>query len=39
MDAILVSLEKIKSAIDDPRHQDDARILREVRAMKRRESE
>ncbi len=35
----LDSLEKIKSAIDDPRHQDDARILREVRAMKRRESE
>lgn len=27
----LDSLERIKSAIDDPRHQDDARILREVK--------
>lgn len=32
----LDSLEKIKSAIHDPRHQDDARILREVRRLKKR---
>ncbi len=30
----LDSLEAIKSAIDDPRHQEDARILRKVRSMR-----
>ncbi len=30
----LDSLEKIKSAINDPRHQEDARILRKVRKLK-----
>lgn len=30
----LDSLEKIKSCIDDPRHQDDARTLREVRRLR-----
>ena len=30
----LDALLKIKSSIDDPRHQDDARILREVKKQK-----
>lgn len=28
-------LERIKSSIDDPRHQEDARILREVQRLRR----
>jgi len=34
----LDDLEKIKSSIPDPRHQDDARILRDVQARKEKES-
>ena len=30
----LDSLEQIKSSIDDPRHQEDARVLREVKRLR-----